>query len=103
MAWSDLRLLPTPVARYRNEGSAVIDGVLFVFAIGTDPDACVFLEVRQGKAGPEWFYAVGPMTCFSVKGTYKKKEVRDLPRRRPDGNPKVPYYITVEKLGSCRG
>jgi hypothetical protein len=97
-AWSELRLLPTPVARYGKEGSEVIDGALFAFAIGTDPEVCVFLEIRRGKEGPEWFYAMGPMTCFSVKGTYKKKEVWDLPRRRPDGNPKVPYYITVEKL-----
>jgi hypothetical protein len=97
-AWSDLRLLPTPVARYGKEGSAVIDGALFAFAIGTDPEVCVFLEVRQGKEGPEWSYAMGPLTCFSVKGTYKKKDVWDLPRRWPDGNSKVPYYITVEKL-----
>jgi hypothetical protein len=97
-SWSDLRLLPTPVARYGKAGAAVIDGALFAFAIGTDPEVCVFLEARQGKEGPEWFYAMGPMTCFSVKGTYKKTEVWDLPRRRPDGNPNVPYYITVEKL-----
>ena len=97
-SWSDLRLLPTPVARYGKEGSAVTDGALFAFAIGTDPEVCVFLEVRQGKEGPEWFYALAPMTCFSVKGTYKHKEVWDLPRRRPDGNTKDPYYITVEKL-----
>ena len=97
-SWSDLRLLPTPVARYGKAGAAVIDGALFAFAIGTDPEVCVFLEARQGKEGPEWFYAMGPMTCFSVKATYKNTEVWDLPRRRPDGNPKVPYYITVEKL-----
>ncbi len=97
-AWSDLRLLPTPVARYGKEGRAVIDGALFALAIGTDPEACVFLEVRQGKKGPEWFYAMAPLSCFSLKGTYKKKEVWDLPRRRPNGDPTVPYFITVEKL-----
>jgi hypothetical protein len=97
-SWSDLRLLPTPVARYGKEGSVVIDGALFVFAIGTDPEACVFLEVRQGTDGPEWFYAMGPLTCFSLKGTYKKNEVWDLPRRWPVGDPKVPYFITIEKL-----
>jgi hypothetical protein len=59
---------------------------------------CDFVEVRQGKDGAQWFYAMGPLTCFSVKGTYRKKAVWDLPRRRPDGNPKVPYYFTVEKL-----
>jgi hypothetical protein len=97
-SWSDLRLLPTPVARYGKEGSTVIDGALFVFAIGTDPEVCLFLEARQGKSGPEWFYALGPLTCFSVKGTYKQKEVWDLPRRTPNGDPREPYYITVEKL-----
>jgi hypothetical protein len=97
-SWSDLRLLPTPVALYGKEGSPVIDGALFVFVIGTDPEACAFIEARQGKEGPEWFYALAPLGCFSLKGTYKKKEVWDLPRRWPVGNPKVPYYITVEKL-----
>jgi hypothetical protein len=96
--WSELRLLPTPVARYGKDGSAVIDGALFAFVIGTDPEACVFLEARQGKDGPEWFFAMGPLTCFSLKGTYKKKDVWDLPRRWPVGNPKFPYYITIEKL-----
>jgi hypothetical protein len=96
-AWSDLRLLPTPVARYGKEGAAVIDGALFAFVIGTDPEVCVFLEARRGRDGLEWYYAMGPLTCFSVKGSYKGKEVWDLPRRRPDGNPGAPYYITVEK------
>jgi hypothetical protein len=97
-AWTELRLLPTPIARYGKEGSLVIDGALFVFVTGTDPEACVFLEARQGKQGPEWFYSLGPLGCFSLKGAYKKHEVWDLPRRRPNGNPNEPYYITVEKL-----
>jgi hypothetical protein len=97
-SWTDLRLLPTPVARYGKEGAAVIDGALFAFVIGTDPEACVFLEARPGKDGPEWFYAMGPLSCYSLKGAYKSKEVWDLPRRQPRGNPNEPYYIIVERL-----
>jgi len=97
-AWSDLRLLPTPVARYGKEGTPVIDGALFVFAIGTDPEACVFLEARTTDTGSEWFFAMASLSCFSLKGSYKKSEVWDLPRRVPAGNPNEPYYITVEKL-----
>jgi hypothetical protein len=97
-SWSDLRLLPTPVARYGKDGAAVIDGAVFLFVIGTDPEACVFLEVRQAKSAFEWFYAMGPLGCFSVKGFYNTKEVWDLPRRVPHGDPNEPYYITVEKL-----
>jgi hypothetical protein len=88
-AWSDLRLMPTPVARYGQEGSPVIYRALFAFEIGTDPEACAFLEVRQGKEGPEWFYAMGPLTCFSVKGTYKEERGVGPPtpqaRREPQG------------------
>jgi hypothetical protein len=62
-SWSDLRLLPTPLARYGKEGAAVIDGALFAFVTGTDPEACVFVEARQGTNGPEWFYALGSFTC----------------------------------------
>jgi hypothetical protein len=94
--WSELRLLPTPIARYGKEGAAVIDGALYAFVIGTDPEACVFLDVRQDKNGPEWFYAMGPFTCYALKGTYKNKEVWDLPRRW--SNPNDSYYVIVEAL-----
>jgi hypothetical protein len=97
-AWSDLRLLPTPIACYGEEGAEVIDGALFAFAIGTDPEACVFLGARPGKEGLEWFYAMRPLACFSLKRTYKNKDVWDLPRRRPHGDPNEPYYLTVERL-----
>jgi hypothetical protein len=97
-SWTELRLLPTPIARYGSEGAAVIDGALFAFVTGTDPEACVFVEARQGKNGPEWFYALGPFTCYSLKAEYKNKEVWDLPRRRPNGNPNEAYYITIEPL-----
>jgi hypothetical protein len=97
-SWTELRLLPTPIARYGSEGAAVSDGALFAFVVGTDPEACVFLEARHGENGPEWFYAMGSFSCFSLKGEYKNRVVWDLPRRRPNGNPNEPYYITVEAL-----
>jgi hypothetical protein len=97
-SWTELRLLPTPIARYGRENAAVIDGALFAFVTGTDPEACVLVEARQGKNGPEWFYALGSFSCWSLKGEYKNKEVWDLPRRWPNGNLNEPYFITVEVL-----
>jgi hypothetical protein len=97
-SWTELRLLPTPIARSGRESAAVIDGALFAFVIGTDPEACVFVEARQGKNGPEWFYAMGPFSCYSLKGECKNNEMWDLPRRRPNGNPNEAYYIVVEPL-----
>src|SRR5262245_33042968 len=45
----ELRLLPTPVYRYASEKQRVTDGAMFVFARGTDPEAFLLLEVRQGE------------------------------------------------------
>jgi hypothetical protein len=95
-SWTELRLLPTPVARYGKEGAAVIDGALFAFVTGTDPEACVFLEARQGKQGAEWFYALAPLTCYWLKGSYKNAEVWDLPRRPDGGSASGPYFVFVE-------
>lgn len=95
--WDDLRLLPTPVARYGKEGGGPLDGALFAFAMGTDPEAFLFLEARAGKDGPEWAYALAPMTCFDLKGRYKGREVWDLPFRRESKDPALPYFSRTEQ------
>src|SRR5262245_26575430 len=41
-----LRLLPTPVYRYQDEASQVVDGAVFAFVHGTDPEAFLVLECR---------------------------------------------------------
>ena len=63
-----LRLLSTPIARYRDAATA--DGAVFVFAHGTDPELFVILEARPGKAdGGEmrWEVAFAPMTAYALK------------------------------------
>src|SRR5262249_24436631 len=36
--WSELRLLPTPIARYGGPDTSLVDGAVFAFVIGTDPE-----------------------------------------------------------------
>ena len=47
--WSELRLLPTPIARYGEPGTKLLDGALFAFVLGTDPEVFLFLEARPGQ------------------------------------------------------
>lgn len=95
--WDELRLLPTPVARYGGKaGSKVIDGALFAFATGTDPEAFLFVEAREGPDGPRWHYALAPMTCFDLKATRAGKEVWDLPFRRETHDTARPYFVLTE-------
>ena len=90
--WHDLRLLPTPIARYGKPGSAAADGAAFAFVEGTDPEVLLFLEGRTGKDGPEWHYALAPMTVFAVKATLRGRPVWELPDRMPAESPDRPFF-----------
>jgi hypothetical protein len=79
--WNTLRLLTKPFARYGKPGSDVQDGALFCFSHGTDPEVLLMLESRPGKDGPEWQYALAPMTTFAVNSSWKGKKVWSLPER----------------------
>jgi hypothetical protein len=92
-SWTELRLLPTPVARYGEAGSALADGALFAFVTGTDPEAFLFLEVGPGKDGPVWQYAFAPMTCWELKGSHKGQAVWSCPLRKEATDPSRPYHV----------
>jgi hypothetical protein len=94
--WSELRLLTTPVARYGKAGSTVSDGALFAFALGTDPEAFLFLEVREGKSGPEWNYAFAPMGCFAMKGSHQGTTVWTVPLKKDAYDPSRTYFVRLD-------
>ena len=92
--WRELRLLPTPIARYGNgkPGMKVLDGFLFAFVEGTDPEVFLFLEARRLDQAIEWQYALAPMSVFAVKSTYRGKTVWELPDRKPAKDPARPFF-----------
>ena len=94
--WSELRLLPTPVARYGKAGSGVLDGSLFAFALGTDPEAFVFLEARETPDGSTWHYAFAPMSCFDLKGSLKGEVVWQVPLKKDAYDPSKPYFVRLD-------
>jgi len=51
----EMRVLPRPIARYRQEKEGLIDGALFIGAYGTNPEVIVVLEAwRKGDDPPVW-------------------------------------------------
>jgi hypothetical protein len=81
--WNELRMLPTPIARYGKPGSAVIDGALFAFVVGTDPEVFLFVEERRGPDGPRWHYALAPMSAWPLKASGPGGIAWELPYRPP--------------------
>jgi hypothetical protein len=79
--WTELRLLPTPIARYGKPQSAVLDGALFAFVAGTDPEVLLFVEDRPGPSGPQWQFALAPMSCWPLKASGPGRVAWEVPFR----------------------
>ena len=76
----DLRLIAQPLMRYEPKSKEIIDGALFSFSLGTDPEAILLLEARTGPgraaAGPPvWQYAFARFHYVSLTASFKNKDV----------------------------
>jgi hypothetical protein len=89
----DLRLLPQPAYRYAEDGK-IVDGALFIFAHGTNPECCVLPEAYRDDKGARYRYAVAPMSIYKLETQYKGALVWSVERRHP-GPKATSYYAAV--------
>ena len=62
-----LRLIPHPIDRYADVASGLVDGGVFLYANGTNPEVLLMLEARNGRAGSSgWSYAAAPLARAKV-------------------------------------
>jgi tetratricopeptide (TPR) repeat protein len=82
----ELVLLEAPVHRYADAERGLLDGAVFVFANGTDPEVILLLELqRADKASPpQWQYALARMSAAELWVNLDGTEVW----RRPGGKMK---------------
>jgi len=88
----NLRLLSQPVYRY-SEAEEILDGGLFIFAIGTDPDVNLLIEAYRDGRGSRYRYALAPVTLFQLDVRYKDKEVWSIERRMIFGASCTKFYV----------
>jgi hypothetical protein len=93
---TNLRLLAQPAYRYAEE-KKILDGAMFVFAHGTNPECCVLLEAYRDAKGPRYRYAVAPMSIYKLEVTYKDAAVWSVERRHP-GRKATSYYADAYQL-----
>lgn len=89
----ELRLMSKPLYRYGKEGTEIIDGALFTFAHGTDPELWVLVEARSGQEKPQWYYALAPMTAYALKVSRKGEDIWSAPYREGPFQPSEPFFI----------
>lgn len=82
MQREELRLLTQPLRRYSDDKAKIRDGAVFAFALGTNPEALLFIEARDDTQGTaEWYYGWARRgTKASVHGFLDGEEVWTVPR-----------------------
>ncbi|HZL87362.1 MAG TPA: hypothetical protein VFB96_03210, partial [Pirellulaceae bacterium] len=79
----ELRLLPRPVYRYDDEEDGLIDGAIFNFAHGTNPEILAVIECRKEDSGSAWSYGFLPLSGAAVtakldgKTVWSKEQTRE--------------------------
>ena len=63
-----LRLLTTPIYRYSASDRGVLDGGLFAFVQGTNPEILMLIEAStENPAASVWRYGFARMSCFYLR------------------------------------
>jgi len=70
-----LRLLTQPVYRYEKLPGDLLDGGLFAFVQGTDPEIFLLIEAEKAEGGPRWRYAASRMYMFTLHLALDDKQV----------------------------
>ncbi|MEX2137885.1 MAG: hypothetical protein WD894_01400 [Pirellulales bacterium] len=88
---SELRLLPTEFHRYSDAASGLVDGAVFIFVVGSNPEAILFVEAHQAGSGElSWKYGLARMSAARVTFLLDDTEVWEVPESHGDLN--TSYY-----------
>jgi hypothetical protein len=90
-----LRLLTTPIYRYGDPKSEVIDGALLAFAQGTDPELLLLLEARAAAERRQWHYAIARLTMWELEARFEGRAVWSA-REDRNADPKQPC-LTIDR------
>jgi hypothetical protein len=81
---SDMRLLAQPIYRYENTKGDLIDGGLFVFVQGTDPELFLPIEARRSREGTaQWQFGATRMHGIHMRLYHRGREVWSVPTIPP--------------------
>lgn len=76
----ELRLLATPLYRYTSDEAKVIDGAIFGYAQGSNPEAVVVVEAVRGEDGPIYESFPARLTGYPVKAWRDDQQVLNVER-----------------------
>lgn len=95
---TELRLLTQPLLRYADESQNIVDGALFAFANGTNPEILIVIEAVKANGGmPQWRYGAARMSSAELHLQLNDAEVWTIEVSKKDLI-ENPYYSRRESL-----
>lgn len=93
----ELRLLVTPVYRYRDPETGLLDGAVFAFVHGTNPEILMFVEARAEEGDTlRWHRGFAPLGSAELV-VVEEEHVVWRKDRAPEvvGRPTDPYWLFI--------
>jgi hypothetical protein len=75
-----LRRLTQPLYRYQSTAPELLDGALFAFTLGTDPEVFLLLEARRVGEAFAWQYGLARMNNDAMIVLHKERKVQTFER-----------------------
>lgn len=99
-----LRLMPRPLYRYVSPSNGVIDGAVFAFVQGTNPEAMILVEAVQEDDAARWRCCISRLTGYAMVAFRNGSAVYKVPKLHGPGTNSgyrhhwekpVPYPFTI--------
>jgi hypothetical protein len=87
-----LRRLPRPLYRFDPDSGPVVDGAVFAFVLGTDPESLLLIELVKEKEQSRWVYAFARRTAGKLEGRLDGKVVWTAPLNPEYKDPRAPRF-----------
>ncbi|MDZ4688958.1 MAG: hypothetical protein SH850_28105 [Planctomycetaceae bacterium] len=94
----ELRLLPQPLYRYEATSGLVLDGAVFAFVQGTDPESLLLIEAAKDA---RWEYAFVRRTSGELEARHKNVVVWHAERHPPTKNPRSTHFSLNRPLDAA--
>jgi hypothetical protein len=89
-----LRLLEKPIYQYGAGPGGLVEGALFAFVVGTDPEVLLLLEAREIEDKAVWHYALARMNRDAMHVRYHDREVWSVPYlEKPWSDSRSDYFL----------
>jgi hypothetical protein len=90
----ECRLLTQPIDRYQSAPEKIVDGAIFAFANGTNPEVGVVFECD----GERWLYGILRLTAAEASVTLDGRQVAAYDHFNPRGRTDGPYHNASHKI-----